>query len=119
MIYTLEKKYHATTIEELMELTADLRQRISKIDHSEEDLQQQEKRVEQLKAVCQKEAEQLSGMRASASKVVEQELLEKLIPLGIAKARINIQLQEKPLRDRKSTRLNSSHANISYAVFCL
>src|SRR3712207_7529480 len=25
----------------------------------------------------------------------------------------------KRLRDRKSTRLNSSHANISYAVFCL
>src|SRR3712207_7728153 len=25
----------------------------------------------------------------------------------------------RPLRDRKSTRLNSSHANISYAVFCL
>src|SRR3712207_8202915 len=24
-----------------------------------------------------------------------------------------------PLADRKSTRLNSSHANISYAVFCL
>src|SRR3712207_7734453 len=24
-----------------------------------------------------------------------------------------------PLSDRKSTRLNSSHANISYAVFCL
>src|SRR5438445_7523311 len=23
------------------------------------------------------------------------------------------------IRDRKSTRLNSSHANISYAVFCL
>src|SRR3712207_9578658 len=26
---------------------------------------------------------------------------------------------EAPLVDRKSTRLNSSHANISYAVFCL
>src|SRR3712207_8399165 len=25
----------------------------------------------------------------------------------------------EPQRDRKSTRLNSSHANISYAVFCL
>src|SRR3712207_6968716 len=25
----------------------------------------------------------------------------------------------QPERDRKSTRLNSSHANISYAVFCL
>src|SRR3712207_8524075 len=26
---------------------------------------------------------------------------------------------EATVRDRKSTRLNSSHANISYAVFCL
>src|SRR3712207_8873843 len=29
------------------------------------------------------------------------------------------QLDLPRLRDRKSTRLNSSHANISYAVFCL
>src|SRR3712207_7680265 len=28
-------------------------------------------------------------------------------------------MPHKPLGDRKSTRLNSSHANISYAVFCL
>src|SRR3712207_6911060 len=27
--------------------------------------------------------------------------------------------QRVAVRDRKSTRLNSSHANISYAVFCL
>src|SRR3712207_8817048 len=27
--------------------------------------------------------------------------------------------QMEPVVDRKSTRLNSSHANISYAVFCL
>src|SRR3712207_8973990 len=27
--------------------------------------------------------------------------------------------QERQPEDRKSTRLNSSHANISYAVFCL
>src|SRR3712207_8250948 len=29
------------------------------------------------------------------------------------------ELDEANSRDRKSTRLNSSHANISYAVFCL
>src|SRR3712207_7435856 len=28
-------------------------------------------------------------------------------------------VEEQPAQDRKSTRLNSSHANISYAVFCL
>src|SRR5258707_8189357 len=30
-----------------------------------------------------------------------------------------LQSARKPPLDRKSTRLNSSHANISYAVFCL
>src|SRR5690606_41478540 len=28
-------------------------------------------------------------------------------------------IPEDPVRDRKSTRLNSSHVKISYAVFCL
>src|SRR2546430_12049264 len=33
---------------------------------------------------------------------------------------VNIQADQAPhLRDRKSTRLNSSHSQISYAVFCL
>src|SRR3712207_8802536 len=31
----------------------------------------------------------------------------------------NPSLKLKSVKDRKSTRLNSSHANISYAVFCL
>src|SRR3712207_8197619 len=35
--------------------------------------------------------------------------------IGVLKKMIFIDLRE----DRKSTRLNSSHANISYAVFCL
>src|SRR5258707_12399115 len=35
------------------------------------------------------------------------------------KARFDQQPIEASFLDRKSTRLNSSHANISYAVFCL
>src|SRR2546430_8287769 len=34
-------------------------------------------------------------------------------------ARHRIQHDARRLRDRKSTRLNSSHSQISYAVFCL
>src|SRR5699024_12689658 len=30
-----------------------------------------------------------------------------------------LQIEEKGILDRKSTRLNSSHVSISYAVFCL
>src|SRR5258707_7274214 len=33
--------------------------------------------------------------------------------------RDDVAYQELLVQDRKSTRLNSSHANISYAVFCL
>src|SRR3712207_7369282 len=36
-----------------------------------------------------------------------REVISKCMELGV------------PILDRKSTRLNSSHANISYAVFCL
>src|SRR3712207_8179911 len=32
---------------------------------------------------------------------------------------VDLTLDREQLVDRKSTRLNSSHANISYAVFCL
>src|SRR3712207_8627471 len=33
--------------------------------------------------------------------------------------RVDVRLRDGQGLDRKSTRLNSSHANISYAVFCL
>src|SRR5947209_19360634 len=36
-----------------------------------------------------------------------------------SKSRKRIRLSGAHGKDRKSTRLNSSHANISYAVFCL
>src|SRR3712207_7577105 len=40
-------------------------------------------------------------------------------PAGKDQVRISGPDVELPAKDRKSTRLNSSHANISYAVFCL
>src|SRR5947209_13210480 len=39
--------------------------------------------------------------------------------LSLLLARAGIERVSSKLKDRKSTRLNSSHANISYAVFCL
>src|SRR3712207_7426087 len=45
-------------------------------------------------------------------------------PARRGRARVRGRAEAEPVRprsqvDRKSTRLNSSHANISYAVFCL
>src|SRR3712207_8889195 len=57
--------------------------------------------------------------------VVEQLDDEVLVGVGPAEqgqALVLLELRQREGRvavDRKSTRLNSSHANISYAVFCL
>ncbi len=113
-IYTLEKKYHASTVEKLIDTKRELERQIAKIDHSDEDLKRQEEQVEQLKSVCNQYAEELSAMRAKASKAIEQELLKKLVPLGIAKARFGILLQEKPLahdgKDRVSFLFSANSA---------
>src|SRR3712207_8038976 len=47
---------------------------------------------------------------------MNQDVREKL---GFGKPKLRFQIDYEKSKDRKSTRLNSSHANISYAVFCL
>src|SRR5215475_1841412 len=42
--------------------------------------------------------------------------VESAAPYGVPRGAI---VAVAPVRDRKSTRLNSSHVKISYAVFCL
>src|SRR3712207_8965196 len=41
------------------------------------------------------------------------------LPARHHRLRLPVDTRLAPAADRKSTRLNSSHANISYAVFCL
>src|SRR3712207_8422636 len=56
----------------------------------------------------ERDGEPLQDQRADGELVVRQRHHARLEARGAARA-----------QDRKSTRLNSSHANISYAVFCL
>src|SRR5258708_9689308 len=65
------------------------------------------------------------GLRISANLVFKQ-LVQAHIPLGIPRHWIQslqkllrLRRAQQRLQDRKSTRLNSSHQIISYAVFCL
>src|SRR5204863_8797465 len=51
------------------------------------------------------------------------DLLQKADTIGVFQVESRAQMATlprlKPTQDRKSTRLNSSHVEISYAVFCL
>src|SRR3712207_7523716 len=70
--------------------------------------------LQRLEALAQRERDAFEGgAQEVAAAVVEAEPGP-----GPAGARIEARCP-LPAEDRKSTRLNSSHANISYAVFCL
>src|SRR3712207_8635418 len=52
--------------------------------------------------------------------IIPKKNLWKLMPIVVlVVVMIGVGVFSKFILDRKSTRLNSSHANISYAVFCL
>src|SRR3712207_8590768 len=67
--------------------------------------------------------QRLADDRQRIDLLVEQGLVDARRQVGDRDARagrercLGIEVDEE--QDRKSTRLNSSHANISYAVFCL
>src|SRR3712207_9025685 len=72
------------------------------------------------RALAAAESKQLAGAPDAALRLLA---VAEAGPLGeIDRARAELLRGEVTFaatRDRKSTRLNSSHANISYAVFCL
>src|SRR3712207_7743828 len=51
--------------------------------------------------------------------VVPDSRFYEVVGAGASRARSLLVPTRRGMGDRKSTRLNSSHANISYAVFCL
>src|SRR3712207_8102482 len=63
---------------------------------------------------------QAVGRRVQAAEdaVAVQQGVEPDALVGVDERGIDAPRRQPPV-DRKSTRLNSSHANISYAVFCL
>src|SRR5437870_8203121 len=51
--------------------------------------------------------------------LIRKEFVEQLAELVVERVRVSTQEALHLAEDRKSTRLNSSHVAISYAVFCL
>src|SRR5690625_5956942 len=61
----------------------------------------------------------LCGAAAAVGGAVDPVLASGKASAGSSSAQCSVDKLDGPNRDRKSTRLNSSHVAISYAVFCL
>lgn len=94
---SLQQKFHVRDLGELIETYHQLKEQLSHIDHSDEDAEAMEQEVTQLLENAQKQAKELTAIRTKAAKKVEEEMKQRLIPLGIPNVRFSISLTEKPL----------------------
>lgn len=94
---SLQQKFHVRDLGELIETYHQLKEQLSHIDHSDEDVEALEQEVIQLLEKAQKQAKELTAIRTKAAKRVEEEMKQRLIPLGIPNIRFSISLTEKPL----------------------
>ena len=94
---SLQQKFHVRDLGELIETYHQLKEQLSHIDHSDEDVEALKQEVIQLLEKAQKQAKELTTIRTKAAKKVEEEMKQRLIPLGIPNVRFSISLTEKPL----------------------
>lgn len=96
-IYTLQQKFHVQTVGELLDRLNGINAQLDNIDNSDEELQELERSVEKLHAVCVEKAAVLTDMRCKSATVVEQELSKLLVPLGIPKVRFKVEVSPADL----------------------
>lgn len=96
-IYHLEKKFHVETISELLNIQAELKQKLDGIDNSDELLKEAEQEVATKQADCTQQAALLSKGREKAAKAIQKEMIEKLVPMGIPNVQFDIQFEPKQL----------------------
>ena len=96
-LYSLEQKHHVSTVEELITLRDDLKEQLNTVDNSDELLQKLQEEEQQMLATCNRLAQQLTKERKKAAKIIEKEMTERLVPLGIPQVRFAIEITDKPL----------------------
>ena len=96
-IYELEKKYHTETVEELISQRDELKQKLNNIENCDEALAELEAQCQQMKAQSQKQADILTRLRQKAGKEIEQQLRQRLVPLGMPNVRFEVHITKGEL----------------------
>ena len=97
LIYRLEQKFHVENVSQLIALQEDFEQQLNQIDGGDEHLHELEARLKETENECTALAKALTATREKAARKVEEEMRQRLVPLGIPKVRFEVQLTAKPL----------------------
>ena len=95
LIYALEQKYHASSVDELINEYKRLQDELTSIDGGDEQLEQLQQEMQEKYDIAMKLARKLSDARKKAAQKVEEGLKQRLVPLGIPNVKFKIEFKER------------------------
>ena len=99
-IYSLQKKYHVDSVAELLAMHDDLERQLSTIENSDETLAEMERQLSEILEEVKTKACELTEKRQKAASVIEQQMRERLVPLGMPHVRFEVVIeQDEPSRN--------------------
>lgn len=96
-LYDLEKKYHVESVTELILQREQLKQQLAQMENSDEALATLNAELSALQSKCQKQADTLSKLRQQSAKMIERQMTERLIPLGMPHVRFEVHISQGDL----------------------
>lgn len=92
LIYSLEQKHRVQTLDELIALTDEYRNKLSDITSYDERIAELTERKEQQYVLVKQQAEVLTQSRTVAAREVEKQLASRLVPLGMPNVRFQVEM---------------------------
>lgn len=93
-LYSLQKKHHVDSVAELIELQKELERELALIDHSDEHIAELEQSLSQAKEAVMVQAKKLTEMRQAAKQVLEQDIVNRLVALGMPNVTFDVNLTQ-------------------------
>ncbi len=92
LIYELQRKHNVQTVAELLALSQDLAKQLGEIENIDENIAQQQQRVDEALAQRTAHATKLTETRQKAAATLQKELAAALQTLGMPNARVEVKL---------------------------
>ena len=92
LIYSLQQKHRVSSVEELISITDDLRNKLDTITSSDDRIQELTAKKEALYKEVKAMAKVLTEVRSAAAKEVENQMQAYLIPLGMPNVKFAVEL---------------------------
>ncbi|QRY56922.1 DNA repair protein RecN [Sphingobacterium siyangense] len=107
LLYSLQKKHHVDSVEELIKLRDDLESKLFAINSSDEQLERLEKEVLAKLAITQKNAKELSAARRKVLEMIAKDVQATLSNVGMPNARLQINLEPLKEGDMRESGMDS------------